>query len=103
LYEVIHSNTANRAASLVTKRASSTSPRFNDDQRLSAIAGLTALFAGDVVAPESVWPGWPERMEKRRAKRRRRAELEARRHEAAVRRVWGDRADERLGETGGAG
>jgi transcriptional regulator with XRE-family HTH domain len=66
-------------------------------------AGLTALFAGQVVAPESVWSGWPERMAKRRAKKKRREELEARRHEAAVRRVWGDWAEERLGEAGGPG
>jgi transcriptional regulator with XRE-family HTH domain len=63
-------------------------------------ADLTALLAGQVVAAESVWPGWPERMAKRRAKKKRRVELEARRYEAAVRRVWGDWAEERLGEVG---
>jgi transcriptional regulator with XRE-family HTH domain len=66
-------------------------------------AGLTALFAGHVVAPESVWPGWSERMAKRRAKKKRRQELEARRHEAAVRRVGGAWAEDRLGEVGGPG
>jgi hypothetical protein len=40
-----------------------------------------------VGAPESVWPGWPERIAKRRAKKRRREELEARRYEAVVSRV----------------
>jgi transcriptional regulator with XRE-family HTH domain len=73
------------------------------DRGVGTEPGLTALFTSYVVAPESVWLGWPERMAKRRAKRRRREELEARRYEAAVRRVWGDRAEERLGETRGPG
>jgi hypothetical protein len=40
-------------------------------------------------------------MAKRRAKKKRRDEPEVRRHEPAIRRVWGDRAEERLGEAGG--
>src|SRR5262249_34241922 len=55
---------------------------------------VTALLTAHAVAPESVWPGWSERMAKRRAKKKRREESEARRHEAAIRRVWGDWADD---------
>jgi hypothetical protein len=61
---------------------------------------LTALFAGYPVAKPSGWPGWSVRMARKRAKKRRRQELEARRHEAAIRKAWGDRAEERLRDVG---
>jgi transcriptional regulator with XRE-family HTH domain len=64
---------------------------------------LTALFDSHVVAAESVWPGWPERMAKRRAKRKRREELEAERYEAAVRKVWGEPGDEEVHGVGRLG
>jgi hypothetical protein len=36
--------------------------------RVGTEASLTEPFAGQVVAPESVWPAWAERMVNRRAK-----------------------------------
>jgi transcriptional regulator with XRE-family HTH domain len=54
---------------------------------------LTVQFASIAVAPESVWERWPERMATRRAKKRRRQELEDQRYMVAVRKVQDGRPE----------